>query len=118
MSACLKKVAGCIGFLCLFLLASCGGGSMPAPPAGDFTLTATPASIPLVPGGGGQQISVNAVPANGFTGMANVAIVGLAARLTAQPATFSLTPRTPRTLTRTARASTTAGWATLTLTRD
>src|SRR5258706_10990153 len=99
MSACLKKVAGCIGFLCLFLLASCGGGSMPAPPAGDFTLTATPASVPLVLGGGGQQISVNAVPANGFTGMVNVAIAGLPNGVTAQPAALSLIPGTAQTVT-------------------
>src|SRR5229473_2471473 len=89
MSDASRKPAGCIGFLCLLLLASCGGGSAPAPPAGDFTLTATPASVPLVLGGGGQQISVNAVPANGFTGMVNVAISGLPSGVAAQPATLS-----------------------------
>src|SRR5438874_783915 len=75
MNACLERAAGCIGFFCLLLLVSCGGGSMDAPAmAGDFTLTASPASVSLVPGGDGQQISLNAVPANGFTGVVSVAI--------------------------------------------
>ncbi|HWZ00355.1 MAG TPA: hypothetical protein VNX17_04715, partial [Edaphobacter sp.] len=65
MSACSERAARGISFLGLLLLVSCGGGSTPAPAAGDFSLTATPASVSLVPGGGGQQISVNAVPANG-----------------------------------------------------
>jgi hypothetical protein len=108
MSDASKKLAGWIGFLCLLLLASCGG-SMPAPPAGDFTLTATPASVPLVLGGVGQQISVNAVPANGFTGMVNVAIAGLPNGVTAQPAALSLTPGAAQTVTLTASASATIG---------
>ncbi len=115
MSASSKTPAGCISFLCLLLLASCGGGSSP-PAAGDFTLTATPASISLVPGGGGQQISVNAVPANGFTGMVNVAIAGLPIGVTAQPATLSLTPGTAQTVTVTAAASAAAGSAMVTFT--
>jgi hypothetical protein len=109
MSDASKKPAGWIGFLCLLLLASCGGGSAPAPPAGDFTLTATPASVPLVLGGVGQQISVNAVPANGFTGMVNVAIAGLPNGVTAQPAALSLTPGAAQTVTLTASASATVG---------
>src|ERR1700739_2259034 len=91
MSDASKKLAGWIGFLCLLLLASCGG-STTAPAAGDFPLTATPASVPLVLGGVGQQISVNAVPANGFTGIVNVAIAGLPNGVTAQPSALSLTP--------------------------
>src|ERR1700686_1410869 len=98
MRASLKTLAGCISFLCLLLLGSCGGGSMPAA-AGDFTLTATPASLSLVPGGAGQQISVNAVPANGFMGTVNVSIAGLPAGVTAQPATLSLIPGTAQTVT-------------------
>jgi hypothetical protein len=88
---------------------------MPAA-TGDFTLTATPASISLLPGGGGQQISVNAVPANSFTGMVNVAIAGLPAGVTAQPATLSLTPGTAQTVTVTAAASAAAGSVMLTFT--
>src|SRR5260370_635052 len=115
MSASWKTLAGSISFLCLLLLASCGGGSTPAA-AGDFTLTATPASIPLVPGGGGQQVSVNAVPANGFTGMVSVAIAGLPGGVTAQPATLSLTSGTAQTVTVTAGPSAAAGSAMVTFT--
>jgi hypothetical protein len=96
-------------------LASCGGGSAPAA-AGDFTLSATPASLPLVPGGGGQQINVDAVPANGFTGMVNVAIAGLPTGVTAQPATLSLTPGVTQTVTVTAGAGAAAGSAMVTFT--
>ena len=71
---------------------------MPAPAAADFALAATPASVSLVPGGGGQQISVNAVAANGFSGMVNVAIAGLPNGVTAEPATLSLTPGAAQTL--------------------
>jgi hypothetical protein len=77
---------------------------------------ATPASVALVPGGGGQQISVNAVPANGFTGMVNVAVSGLPSGVTAQPATLSLAPGTAQTVTVTASASAAAGSAMVTLT--
>src|ERR1700730_18123097 len=116
MNAVSKKPAGCIGFLCLILLTSCGGGSMPAPAAGDFALAATPASVSLVPGGGGQQISVNAVAANGFSGMVNVAIAGLPNGVTAEPATLSLTPGAAQTVTVTASASAAAGSAMVTFT--
>src|SRR5438105_4164205 len=111
MNSYLKKAAGCIGFLCLLLLGSCGGGgSMAAPPpAGDFTLTVSPASVSLAPGGAGQQISVNAIPANGFMGAVNVAIAGLPGGVTAQPATLNLTPGTAQTVTVTASASAVAG---------
>jgi hypothetical protein len=80
---------------------------MPAA-AGDFTLTATPASLSLVPGGTGQQISVNVVPANGFMGMVNVSIA-VPAGVTAQPATLSLIPGTAQTVTITAAANAAAG---------
>jgi hypothetical protein len=116
MSASLKTLAGCINFLSLLLLSSCGGGSTPPPPAGDFTLSATPASISLVPGGTGQPISVNAVPANGFTGMVSVAITGLPTGVTVNPATLSLTPGTAQSVTVTASAGTAAGSVMVTFT--
>src|SRR5438270_12999390 len=117
MNACLERAAGCIGFFCLLLLVSCGGGSMDTPAmAGDFTLTASPGSVSLVPGGDGQQISVNAVPANGFTGMVNVAISGLPSGVSAQPATLNLTAGATQTVTVTASGSAAAGSAMLTFT--
>jgi hypothetical protein len=101
--------------LCCLTLLSCGGGSKPAV-EGDFTLTSSPMNITLVSGGAGQQISVNAAPANGFTGMVTVAITGLPAGVTAQPTTLTLTPGTAQSVTVSAAASAGAGSATLTLT--
>jgi len=118
MGAVSKMLIGCSGFLLCLLLLSCSGASKPAVPAteGDFSLTSTPASITLVPGGAGQQISVNATPANSFNGMVTVAITALPTGVTAQPATLTLTPGTPQNVTVTAAANAGAGSATLTLT--
>jgi hypothetical protein len=69
-----------------------------------------------MPGGAGQQISVNAVPVNGFTGMVSVAIAGLPIGVTAQPATLSLTLGTAQTVMVTAAVSAAAGSAMVTFT--
>jgi hypothetical protein len=118
MGAFSKILFGCSGFLLCLLLLSCSGASKPAVPAieADFSLSATPANITLVPGGTGQQISVNATPANGFAGMVAIAIMGLPTGVTAQPATLTLTPGTAQNVTVTAAANAAAGSATLTLT--
>lgn len=108
-----KVLSICLSLFCLAAI-SCGGGSKPASEA-DFSLAPTPASITLVPGGAGQQISVNATSANGFTGMVAVAITGLPTGVTAQPATLTLTPSTAQNVTITAAATAVAGNATLTL---
>src|SRR5258705_8120183 len=63
-----KAVAGCISFLSLLLLSSCGEGSSPAP-AGDFTLTATPASLSPVAGAGGPRVGVHPRSPPGSLGM-------------------------------------------------
>lgn len=109
-----KVLSICLSLFCLAAI-SCGGGSKPASEA-DFSLAPTPASITLVPGGAGQQISVNATSANGFTGVVAVAITGLPTGVTAQPATLTLTPGTAQNVTITAAATAVAGNATLTLT--
>ena len=83
---------------------------------GDFTLTSSPANVTLAQGGAGQQISVNAVPTNGFAGLVNVAITGLPTSVTAQPATLTLTPGTAQSVTISAAAGAAANSATLTLT--
>jgi hypothetical protein len=100
--------------LCLFLMA-CGGGSKTTV-AADFALGLMPGSLTLVPGGATQQISVDAVAANGFRGVVTVAITGLPAGVTAQPATLTLTPGIAQNVTVTAAATVTAGSGTLTLT--
>ena len=115
MGAFSKAVGGCSGFLFCLMLISCGGGSKPAAEA-DFTLTATPASTTLVPGGAPQPISVSASAANGFVGTVTVAIVGAPAGVTVQPATLTLTPGTAQSVNVTAAANAAAGNATLTFT--
>ena len=115
MGAFSKTLAGCSSFLFCLVLLSCGGGSKPAA-EGDFTLTSSPTNVTLVPGGAGQQVSVNAVPANGFAGLVNVAVTGLPTGVTAQPATLTLTPGTAQSVTISATASAAASSATLTLT--
>jgi hypothetical protein len=115
MGALSKTLGGCSSFLFCILLLSCGGGSKPAA-EGDFALTSTPANITLIPGGTGQQISVNAMPANGFAGMVNLAITGLATGVMVQPATLTLTPGAALNVTVTAAANAVAGSSTLTLT--
>jgi hypothetical protein len=110
-----RALAVGISFLLCLVLMACGGGSKTTV-ATDFALGLMPVSLTLVPGGATQQISVDAVAANGFTGMVTVAITGLPAGVTAQPATLTLTPGMAQNVTVTAAATVTAGSATLTLT--
>ena len=109
-----KVLAACSGTLLCLALASCGGSSQPAP-AADFSLSASPTAIALVSGAAAQQISISATPLNGFAGTVAVAITGLPTGVTAQPATLTLTPGTPQTLSITAGAAT-PGAATLIIT--
>jgi hypothetical protein len=108
-----KALVGCSSFLFCLLLLSCGGSNAPA---ADFTVTMTPAAVTLLAGGAGQQISVNAASSNGFTAMVSVAITGLPAGVTAQPATLTLTPGTPQNVTLTAAANAATGSVILTFT--
>jgi hypothetical protein len=115
----LLKTAYAACLLLCVALASCGKGSSTATvstPIADFSLTSTPATVALTAGGAGKQISVNAVPANGFSGKVAVSIGGLPAGVTANPATLTLTPGTAQSVTLTAASTTAAGNATLTLT--
>ena len=115
MHSCSKVLLACSTLIGL-ALTSCGsGGSIPTPTA-DFSLSATPATVTLSQGGTSQQISVNAVPVNGFTSQVSVAITGLPTGVTAQPATLTLTPGTAQTVALTASAATMPGSAMLTLT--
>src|ERR1700738_3369565 len=115
MSVFSKTPGGCTGVLFCVALVSYSGGPNPAP-AGDFSLASAPATIALVPGGASQQISVDAVPMGGFTGMVAIAITGLPTGVTAQPAALILTPGTAQNVTVTAAATVAAGSATLTFT--
>ena len=110
------KIASAVCFWLCVALASCGGGSNPAPPPADFSLSSTPATAALVAGGAQQQISVQANPENGFTGTVTVAITGLPSGVTASPATLTLTPGTAQSVALHAASTAAAGSATVSLT--
>jgi len=101
-------------FLACLLLVSCSSSS-PKPTA-DFSLSSTPATLTLVPGASPQQVSINAMAANGFTGTIAVAISGLPTGVTAQPSSLTLTPGTAQNVAISAAPATAGGSATLTLT--
>lgn len=78
-----------------------------APPSGnqqDFTLAVAPASATLG-AGASTQVTLSSTAVNGFSGPISVAINGLPAGVTASPATISLQPGTPQTVTLTASAT-------------
>lgn len=93
---------------------SCSGAH--SGPAADFSISTTPSSITLTPGGAPQQISIVAVPANGFMGAVSVALGGLPSGVTAQPTSVTLTPGTAQTITVSAGSSAVPGSSTLVLT--
>jgi hypothetical protein len=101
--------------LVFLVLMSCGKASQPVS-EGDFSLAVTPAALPLVSGGAGQPISLNAASSNGFSGMVTVTFAGLPTGVTAQPTTLTLTPGIPQSVTITAAGSVAPGSATLTFT--
>ena len=84
--------------------------------ASNYAVTASPASVALTAGSASASISVKADGVNGFTGTVNVAITGLSAGITANPATFTLKPGIAQSVTLAASSSAAAGTATLTIT--
>ena len=87
-----------------------------ATPTPSFTLAVSPAALTLAAGTTGSSVSVKATAANGFAGAVKVAISGLPAGVTANPASFSLTPGTAQSTTLTAASSAAAASVTVTLT--
>jgi hypothetical protein len=118
--AALMKLAIAGWMLLLLDLVSCGGGShsttTTTSSTPDFSLTVSPTTAALTAGGASQQMSVNAVAANGFTASVAVALTGLPAGVSASPATLTLTPGTAQTVTLTAASSAASGNATVTFT--
>jgi hypothetical protein len=86
------------------------------PPAADFTLAVSPASLTLVAGASGSPVSITATAVNSFTGTVAVAITGLPTGVTANPATLSLTPGAAQSTTLTAAISAASATATVTFT--
>jgi hypothetical protein len=83
----------------------------PSTTQADFSLAVSPASLNLPVGGAGQPVQVTATALNGFSGTASVALSGLPAGVTANPASLSVTPGTPQSVTLTAGNSAQAGSA-------
>ncbi len=88
----------------------------PPPTQPDFSLAVSPAALSLTAGGAGQPVQLTATSLNGFTGTVSVALSGLPAGVTANPATLSLTPGTPQSVTLTAAKSAQPGSASVVFT--
>jgi hypothetical protein len=88
----------------------------PQPAEADFSLAVTPSSLSLTVGGAGQPVQLTATALNGFSGTASVALSGLPAGVTANPASLSLTPGTPQSVTLTAGNTAQAGSASVVFT--
>jgi len=87
-----------------------------SPPPPNFSLTLSPPSLSLTPGGASAPISVSATAVGSFNGTVAVAISGLPAGVTANPASLSLTPGAAQSATLTAAASAAVGSSTVTFT--
>jgi hypothetical protein len=81
----------------------------PPPAQADFSLAVSPQSLSLTIGGAGQPVQLSATALNGFSGTVSVALSGLPAGVTANPASLSLTPGSPQSVTLTAGNSAQAG---------
>ena len=88
----------------------------PPPAQADFSLAVTPASLSLTVGAAGQPVQLTATALNGFSGTASVALSGLPAGVTANPASLSLTLGTPQSVTLTAGNSAQPGSASVVFT--
>ena len=77
-----------IGFVCVSImpLISCGGGSSYTSPAGDFTVSVSPAQVSAIVGTESPSVSIAVAGVNGFTGAVTVTLSGLPAGATSQPA--------------------------------
>jgi PQQ enzyme repeat len=89
------------------LLPSCGGSPSPSGTSSaesmqDFSLSVSPATVTLTAGGGSQTLSLSAAALNGFAGAISTVPTGLPAGVTASPATVTLIPGTPQTMSLTA----------------
>jgi hypothetical protein len=83
----------------------------PPPAQADFSLAVSPQSLSVTIGAAGKPVQLTATALNGFTGNVNVALSGLPAGVTANPASLSLTPGTPQSVTLTAGNNAPAGSA-------
>jgi hypothetical protein len=80
-----------------------------AAPPPDFSLTLNPTSLTLTTGALGQQTTISATAANGFSNTISTSLSAPPTGVTAIPPNLTLTPGTPQTLTFTAAADATIG---------
>ena len=85
--------------------------TVPPPAQADFSLAVSPQTLSLTIGAAGQAVQLTATALNGFSGTTAVALSGLPSGVTANPASVSLTPGTPQSVTLTAGNSAQAGSA-------
>ncbi len=89
--------------------------SNPPPAAADFSLSITPSTLTLTGGAAAQTVNVSAAAANSFSAPVSVSLTGLPAGVTQYPATLTLTPGTPQSLSISAASSAAAAASTVTL---
>jgi glycoprotein endo-alpha-1,2-mannosidase len=91
----------------LCLLNGCGGSSpSPLPPAADFSILISPASVSTQVGGTTSPVTVSLNPQNGFTGPVTVSVSGFPNGINPSPAgSFMLTSGTPQQVTFSALAA-------------
>ncbi len=87
-----------------------------AVPPPDFTFAVNPATVSVTAGGAGGSTAVSVSGVNGFSAGVGIAVSGLPAGVTVSPATPTVMPGTPQTLTLTAAASAVASTSTITVT--
>jgi hypothetical protein len=80
-------------------------------PLADFSLAVNPTSLGLTIGAAGQPVQLSSTALDGFTGTVSATLSGLPAGVTASPASLTLTPGTPQSITLTAGNSAQAGTA-------
>ena len=105
-----------LGWLCVLAVAQWSTGCSTNTKPGDkpdFSIAANAASLTLTAGGAAQAVSLSATALNEFTGTVQVAVSGLPSGVTATPATLTLTPGTPQSVSFAAAASAVAGIATV-----
>ena len=116
---CSSILLGLLAGVCiLFSLSGCGSGTTASAPAGaaDFSITASPAALTLVPGGAAGQVSLGLASLNGFAAPVSMVITGLPAGVAASPASFSIAPGATQVLSLTAGAGAVAANAVITVT--
>jgi len=90
--------------------------SVTAVPPPDFTVSVNPMTVNVTAGGVSGSTAVSVSGINGFNAGVGITVSGLPAGVTVNPATTTVTPGTPQTLTLTAAASAVASSSTVTVT--